>query len=45
MSPGEAHVLRLIIFLEEGQETQKIPFNYALNFAPGVASDGIFHGK
>ena len=37
----EAHVLRLDIFLEEDQEIQKIPLNYA----PGVASDGKFHGK
>ena len=37
----EAHVLRLGIFLEEDQEIQKI----LLNYAPGVASDGKFHGK
>ena len=34
MSPCEAHVLRLGIFLDEDQETQKIPLNYALNYAP-----------
>ena len=45
MSPCEAHVLRLGIFLEEDRETQKIPLNYALNYAPGVASKGTFHGK
>ena len=43
--PCEAHVLRLGIFLEEGRETQKIPLTYALNYAPGVVSDGKFHGK
>ena len=41
----EVHVLQLSIFLEEDRETQKIPLNYALNYAPGVASDGKFHGK
>ena len=45
MSPCEAHVLRVGIFLEEDRETQKIPLNYALNYAPGVVSDGKFHGK
>ena len=45
MSPCEAHVLRLGIFLEEGREKQKIPLNYALNYAPEAASDGKFHGK
>ena len=43
--PCEAHVLRLSFFLEEDRETQKIPLNYALNYAPGAASDGEFHGK
>ena len=37
--PYEAHVLRLGIFMEEDRETQKIPLNYALNYAPGAASD------
>ena len=41
----EAHVLRLGIFLDEDRETQKIPLNYALNFAPEVGSDGKFKGK
>ena len=45
MSLCEAHILRLGIFLEEDQETQKIPLNYALNYAPGVASDRKFFGK
>ena len=45
MSPCEAHVLRLGIFLDEDRETQKIPLNYALNYAPGATSDGQFHGK
>ena len=36
VSPCEAHVLWLIIFLEEDRETQKIPLSYAL----GAASDG-----
>ena len=45
MSPCEAHVLRLGIFLEDDRETQKIPLNYALNYATGAASDGKFHGK
>ena len=45
VSPREAHVLRLGIFLEEDRETQKIPLNYALNYAPGGASDGKFHSK
>ena len=45
MSHREAHVLRLIIFMGGDLETQKIPLNYALNSAPGAASDGEFHGK
>ena len=45
VSPCKANVLRLGIFLEEDRETQKIPLNYALNYAPGAASDGKFHGK
>ena len=45
MNPCEANVLRVGIFLEEDQETQKINLNYALNYAPGVASKGKFHGK
>ena len=45
MSPCEAHVLRLIIFMGGDPETQKIPLNYALNYALGAASDGEFHGK
>ena len=45
VSPCEAHVLWLGIFLEEDREKQKIPMTYALNFAPGAASDGKFHGK
>ena len=43
MSPCEAHVLRLSIFMGGDRETQKIPLNYALNYAPGAASDGEFH--
>ena len=38
----EAHVLWLGIFLEEDRETQKITFNYALNYAPGAACEGKF---
>ena len=45
MSPCEAHVLWVGIFLEEDRETQKIPLNYALNYPPGAASDGKFHDK
>ena len=45
MSPCEANVLQLGIFLEEDQETQKIPLNYALHYAPGVVSKGKFLGK
>ena len=45
MSLCEALVLWLGFFLEEDRETQKIPLNYALNYAPGEASDGKFHGK
>ena len=45
MSLCEAHVLRLSIFLEEDRETQKIPLNYALNYAPGATSDAKFDGK
>ena len=45
MSHCEAHVLRLIIFMGGDLETQKIPLNYALNYAPGAASDGEVHGK
>ena len=45
MSPCEANVLRLGIFLEEDRETQKIPLNYALNYAPEIGSDGKFHCK
>ena len=45
MSLCEAHVLWLGIFLEQDRETQKIPLNYALNYAPGAVSDGKFHGK
>ena len=45
MSPCEANVLWLGIFLEEDRETQKIPVNYALNYAPKAGSDGKFHGK
>ena len=45
MNPYKANVLWLGIFLEEDRETQKIPLNYALNYAPGVASKGKFHGK
>ena len=44
MSPCEAHVLRVGIFLQEDRETQKIPLNYALNYAPKTESDGKFHG-
>ena len=45
MSPSEAHVLRVGIFLDEDRETQKIPLNYALKYASGVISDGKFHRK
>ena len=45
MSPSEAQVLRVGIFLEKDRETQKIPLNYALNYAPRAVSDGKFHGK
>ena len=31
--------------MEEGREKQKIPLNYVLKYAPGVTSDGKFHGK
>ena len=41
MSPCEAHVLWVSIFLDEDRETQKIPLNYA----PGAASDRKFYGK
>ena len=41
----EANVLWLGIFLDEDRETQKIPLNYALNYAPGATSDGKFHSK
>ena len=45
MSPCEAHVLWLSIFMGGDRETQKIPLNCALNYAPRAASDGEFHGK
>ena len=45
MSFCEANVLRVGIFYGEDRETQKIHLNYAMNYAPGVASDGKFHGK
>ena len=45
MSPCVAHVLRVGIFLEKDRETKNIPLNYAMNYAPGVASKGKFHGK
>ena len=45
MCPCEAHVLRLGIFFKEDRETQKIPMNYALNYAPEAGSDGKFYGK
>ena len=45
ISPCEAHVLRVGIFLEEDEETEKLPLNYALNYSPRVASKGKFHGK
>ena len=41
----EAHVLRLGILLEEDRETQNIPLNYELNFAPEAGSDEKFNGK
>ena len=40
MSPCEAHVLWFFIFLEEDQEIEKIRLYYALNYAPGEATDG-----
>ena len=45
MSPCKANVLWLGIFLGEDRETQKIPLNYALNYAPEGGSDGKFQGK
>ena len=45
MSPSEANVLWVGIFLEEDRETQKINLNNALNYAPRVASKGKFRGK
>ena len=45
MSPCKANVLRLGILLEEDRETQKIPLNYAWNFALEAGSDEKFHGK
>ena len=45
MSPCEAHVLWLSIFLEDDRETQKIPLNYAWNYTSRVPADGKFHGK
>ena len=44
MSFCEAHVLWLGILLEEDRETQKIPLNYAMNYARGVASKIKFKG-
>ena len=41
VSPCEAHVLRLVILMEEDQETQNIPLKYALNYAPGGISRKI----
>ena len=43
--PCEAYVLQVGIFMEEDRETQKIPLNYALNYAPEAGSDGKFQGK
>ena len=45
MSPSEAHVLWVGIFMEEDDKTQKILLNYAFNYGPVVASKGKFHGK
>ena len=45
VSPCKAQVLQLGIFLEEDRGTQKIPMNYALNYAPEAGCDGKFHGK
>ena len=45
MSPSKTHVLRVIILLKEDWETEKIPLNYTLNYAPRVASNGNFYGK
>ena len=45
VSPCEAHVSLLGILLEEDREKQKFPLNYAVNYAPGVASDEKFHAK
>ena len=45
MSPCEAHVLRLGIFLKQDRETQKIPLHYVLNYALRAASDEKFHGN
>ena len=39
VSPCQAHVLWLSIFLKEDRETQKIPLSYALNYAPRALSD------
>ena len=44
VSPCKAHILLLAIFLKEDRQTQKIPLSYALNYAPGAASDRKFHG-
>ena len=45
VSPCKSNVLWLRIFLEEDRETQNIPLNYALNYAPEAGSYGKFHGK
>ena len=45
VSPCDAHVLQLGIFLDGDRETQKIPLNYALNYASEATCDGKFHGK
>ena len=45
VSPCKANVLHHGNFLEEDRVTQKISLNYALNYAPGVVSNGKFFGK
>ena len=41
----EAQVLRVGIFLDVDRDIQKIPLNYALNYAPEAGSDGKLQGK
>ena len=41
----EPNALWLHIFLVEDRETQKIPLNYVLNYAPEEGFDRKFHDK